>query len=92
MNLVRERKKAGYGLQELGIQTCVGFGARQMRECEKVVSQVIWDGDEGDDFAHVCTHHNHSLDYDDDLSPAEYDAHYQIYGRSLWDVYDSDGY
>jgi hypothetical protein len=94
VSMVRERKKAGYGLQELGIQTCIGFGAKQVRKCEKVVKTVIWDGDEGEDFVHTCSHHNHYSDEDDedeDLSPNEYDAHYQIYGRSLWDFYDSDG-
>ena len=92
VDLVRDRKKAGCGLQELAVQTCIGFGVRQRRECEQVVSQVIWDEDEGDDFPPACTHHNHHLDYDDDLSLEEYDAHYQIYGRSPWDFYDSDGY
>ena len=97
INLVRDRKKAGYGLRELGIQNCIGFGARQVRECEKDVNKVIWDGDEGEDHRHTCTHHNHHLedddddDDDDDQSLNEYDAHYQIYGRSLWDFYDSDG-
>ena len=89
---MRDRKKVGYGLQELEIQTCIGFSAKQVRECEKVVNKVIWDGDEGDDFPHTCTHHNHYLDdEDEDLSLSEYDVHYQMYGRSLWDFYDSDG-
>jgi len=91
VSLVRDRKKAGYGLQELGIQTCIGFGAKQVRECEKVVSKVVWDGDEGEDLVHGCTHHNHCWDNDDFSPDEEYDAHYQIYGRNLWDVYDSDG-
>ena len=95
VNLVRDRKKGGYGLQELEIQTCVGLGVKQVRECEKVVSKVVWDGDEGEDFVHACTHHDHYLDdYDDDedyLSPDEYGARYQMYRHSLWDVYDSDG-
>jgi hypothetical protein len=89
VNLVRNRRKAGYGLQELGIQTCIGFGAKQVIECERVVDSVVWDGDEGEDMAHGCTHHDH---YRDELSPdEEYDAHYRSYGRSPWDWYDSDG-
>jgi len=61
--------------------------------CEGAVKTVIWDGDEGGGFGHTCPHHNHYSDDedDDDLSPNEYDAHYQIYGRGLWDFYDSDG-
>lgn len=92
--LVRDRNKAGYGLRELEIQACIGFGPKQVRECEKFVSKVVWDEGEGEDFPHACTHHNHYLDYDDDddLSfGGEYDAHYQIYGRNPWDIYDSDG-
>jgi hypothetical protein len=89
-NLLGSRKKAGYGLQELAIQTCVGFGAGQVKVCEKFVRKVVWDGDEGKDLTHGCTHHHHYRDHDD-LSPSEeYDAHYQIYGRGPWDVYDSD--
>ena len=93
VNLVRDRKKAGYGLQELGVQSCTGFGASQVRVCERAVKTVIWDGDEGGGFGHTCIHHNHYSDDEDDdyLSPNEYDAHYQIYGRGPWDFYDSDG-
>ena len=92
VSLVRERKKAGYGLQELGIQSCVGFGGKQVKECEKSVKKVLWDGDEGEDSVHGCGHHHHYFDDDDELSPdEEYGAHYQIYGRHLWDLYDSDG-
>lgn len=93
VNLVRDRKKAGYGLQELGVQSCTGFGAKQVKACERVVKTVIWDEDEDGGFGHTCTHHNHYSDDEDDdyLSPNEYDAHYQIYGRGLWDFYDSDG-
>lgn len=88
---MRNRKKAGYGLQELAIQTCVGFGAAQVRECEKFVKKVVWDGDEGEDLTHGHTRRHHYWDADD-LSPSEeYDAHYQIYGRDPWDMYDSDG-
>jgi len=90
VNLVRNRKKAGYGLQELGIQTCIGFGEKQVRECEKVVNKVVWDGDEGEDLMHGCTHHNHYHD-DEDFSADEEDAYYRIYGRYPWDIYDSDG-
>jgi len=91
VKLVRSRKKAGHGLQELAIRACVGFGASQVRECEKFVRKVVWDGDEGEDLVHGCAHHHHHWD-PDDLSPnEEYDAHYQIYGRDPWDMYDSDG-
>lgn len=91
-SLLRSRKKAGYGLEELAIQTCVGFGASQVRECERFVRKVAWDGDEGEDPAHGCSHHLRYWNMDD-LSPSEeYDAHYQIYGRGPWDMYDSDGF
>lgn len=91
VNLVRNRKNAGYGLQELGIQTCVGFGAKQVRECEKSVRNVVWDGDEGESSAHGCRHH-HFWDPADFSPSEEYDAHYQIYGRPPWAAYDSDGF
>jgi len=90
VSLARDRKKAGYGLQELGIQTCIGFGAKQVRECERFVSKVVWDGDEGEDLVHGCTHHNHCWDNGDFSPDEEYDAHYQFYPRNLLDVYDSD--
>ena len=90
-NLVRDRKKAGYGLQELGIQTCVGLGVKQVRECERFVKEVVWDGDDGEGMAHGCTNRHHYLDPDDFSPSEEYDAHYQIYGRHRWDLYDSDG-
>lgn len=89
-NLVRSRKKAGYGLQELAIQSCIGFGAIQVRECEKFVRKVVWDGDEGKDLGHAgCTNHHYHWDPDDFSAGEEYDAHYQIYGRGPW---DSDGF
>lgn len=91
-NLVRDRKKAGHELQELAVQSCVGFGPSQVRECEKFVRKVVWDGDEGEDLAHGCTHHHHYWDPDEYSPNEEYDAHYQIYGRrDPWDTYDSDG-
>lgn len=89
VNLLRNRKKEGYGLEELGIQSCVGFRAKQVRDCEKFVTNVVWDEDEGEDTTHGCSHF-----WDpEDLSPSEeYDAHYQIFGRHPWDIYDSDGW
>ena len=87
--MVRERKKAGYGLREVGVQGCVGFGERQVKECEKIV-KVVWDGDYGEEEADSCAHHHHYWD-PDDLSPSEeYEGHYQIYGP--WEVYDSDAF
>lgn len=91
-NLVRSRKKAGYGLEELKIRTCVGLGASQVKQCEKFVSKVVWDGDEGKDVGYGCTHDHHHWDPDDFSPSEEYDAHYQIYGRGPWDVYDSDDF
>lgn len=92
VDLARNRKKAGYGLQELWIQTCVGFGAKQVRECEEFVRSVVWDGDEGESSAYSCQHHHHFWDPDDFSPSEEYDAHYQIYGRPPWAAYDSDGF
>jgi len=93
VDLLRERRKAGYGLEELGIQSCTGFGMKQVRDCEEFVSNVIWDGDEGENLGHTCTHHHRHLD-DDDFggywSPGDFDPHYGMYGYGLWDTYDSD--
>lgn len=92
-DLLRSRKKAGYELHELGIQTCVGFGTKQVKECGKSVRGVVWDGDDGSDPTHGCTHLHHYWD-PDDLSPGEDydDIHFPMYGRDPWDMYDSDYY
>ena len=90
-NLVRSRKKAGHGLQGLVIRACVGFGASQVKECEKFVKKVVWDGDEGNDLTHGYAHHHPLWDLDDLSLVEELDAYYQAYGPDPWDAYDSDG-
>jgi len=93
VDLLRDRRRAGYGLEELGIQSCTGFGMEQVRDCEEFVSNVIWDGDEGENLGHTCVHHHCHLD-DDDFggywSPGDFDPHHRMYGFGLWDTYDSD--
>jgi len=93
VDLVRDRRKAGHGLEELGIQDCTGFGMGQVKACEEFVGNVIWDGDEGESLGYTCAHHHRHLD-DDEFggywSPGDFDPHYQMYGYGLWDTYDSD--